>query len=290
MVDAVDSGIFYVNDPVVDMRESPSNDSKIVSQTIFSEEVRVKEAVGDWVSINTSDGYAGWILSKHLINLKEIYSPDLKISRSKAHLYGGNDTEYGPIISLPYGANLKVLDSTDPRWIKVALVDGSECYIQKGDVIVTPQLSHKRELVAFSKQFLGLPYTWGGRSSFGYDCSGFVQMLYSQIGVNFPRDSKEQILDHHLQVIELDDLTAGDLVFFGKSKQRIMHVGMYIGNGEFIHTTARENKPWLRISRLSEFEWSGHKDAYYPYRTARQVVGVGHSNSESALEVKSELL
>ncbi|MCP5492677.1 MAG: C40 family peptidase [Chlamydiales bacterium] len=94
----------------------------------------------------------------------------------------------------------------------------------------------------FSQKFLGLLYIWGGRSSFGYDCSGFVQMLYSQIGIKLQRDAKQQILDSRLQSIKIDELKLGDLIFFGKSDQRIMHVGMYIGNEQFIHATARENK------------------------------------------------
>lgn len=268
----VASSLFYINEPVLDMREAPSNASKVVSQAVFAEEVTIQETTSDWSFINTPDGYSGWILSKFLTNPPTSYDADVKTSRLKSHVYGVKDTEWGPIKSLPYDSKLKVLDSTDARWLKVALPDGLECYVQKGDVTVDSTLLHKHELPQFSQKFLGLPYTWGGRSSLGYDCSGFVQMLYSQIGIKLQRDAKQQILDSRFQSIEIDDLEMGDLIFFGKSAQRTMHVGMYIGNKQFIHATARENKPWIRISNLSDFEWSGHGDAYYPYRTARHLM------------------
>ena len=266
------SGFFYVNEPVVTMRESPSNQSKVESQAILSEPVSVEEKSGDWSRIVTPDGYAGWVLSESLTEPSELYTANLTISRLKAHLYHVKDTEYGPIRSLPLGSQLKGLDFSDARWIKVVLPDGLEGYVQKGDVETEPKLSSKQDLVLFSQNFLGLPYTWGGRSSFGYDCSGFVQMLYAKIGIDLQRNSGQQILDSRFREIEISQLEPGDLIFFGRTKENIGHVGLYIGNQEFIHATPRENKPWIRISHLSDFEWSGNSNTYYAYRTARQLI------------------
>ncbi|MDP1880577.1 MAG: SH3 domain-containing C40 family peptidase, partial [Parachlamydiaceae bacterium] len=179
--------------------------------------------------------------------------------------------EFGPIKTLPYGSKLEALDSTDLRWIKVSLPDGTEGYIQKGDVTPEQEILYKNDLVLFSQKFLGLPYTWGGRSSFGFDCSGFVQMLYSQIGINLLRDARQQVLDSRFCTICMDDHEPGDLIFFGRSEQQILHVGMYIGDGQFIHATSKECKPWIRISHLSDFEWSGNHEASYPFRIFRQL-------------------
>jgi len=270
------SGFFYVNEPVIDMREEPSSASKVASQTIFSENVKVQEESDDWSCIITPDGYSGWVLSKSLINLSQPYHSSITTARLRAHVYGIMDTEYGHIKSLPYGTKLKSLDSTNSRWIKIALPDGLECYIQKGDVANETPLLSKEDLIPFSQKFLGLPYTWGGRSSFGYDCSGFVQMLYSHMGIHLQRDARQQILDSRFRVIDLSELEPGDLIFFGRSPQKITHVGMAIGEGQFIHAAAQENQPWIRISNLSDFEWSGNEKALYPYRTARQLVN--HEN------------
>lgn len=266
------TGFFYVNEPVVVMREKADRESEVVSQAIFSEEIKIKEEANGWFFISTPDGYLGWIDSKSIAKCLNRYETELKTSRLCAHVYKSKGTEFGPLKSLPYGSKLKAIDTTDPRWLQVALPDGQFCYIQNGDVAVEQPLSNKTDLVEFSRRFLGLPYTWGGRSSFGYDCSGFVQMLYAKIGMNLERDARLQIKDHRLKDIPIDQLEAGDLIFFGKSDQKIMHVGLYIGEGQFIHATAGENQPWIRISHLSDHEWSGLETARYPYRTARQLV------------------
>jgi gamma-D-glutamyl-L-lysine dipeptidyl-peptidase len=260
-----------MNEPVEDMREKPAYESKVVSQAIFSERISVEKEDGGWSSIVSSDGHVGWVRSSSYVSLEKLYVPSIKVSRVKAHVYGVKDTEYGPIKTLPYGSHLQAVEGADVRWTTVVLPDGQVGYIQNGDIVLESPISHKGDLVPFSQQFLGLPYTWGGRSSFGYDCSGFVQMLYSQIGVDLQRNSGQQILDPRLQKISRDDLELGDLIFFGKSEQRIMHVGMYIGEGNFIHSSARECRPWLRMSSLSDPEWCGSSAAYYPYRTFRKL-------------------
>lgn len=254
------------------MRESLSHDGRVASQAIFSEKVIIENADGEWICIKTSDGYQGWVPSSSLVSRQTPYETDLTVSRLCVHVYGVKDTEFGPIKTLPYGAKLRALDTTDVRWIQVELLDGTVGYIQKGDVLPEPKMHKKVDLVEFSKNFLGLPYTWGGRSSFGYDCSGFIQMLYSKIDIHLQRDARQQILDNRFCEVSVDKLEPGDLVFFGKAADKIGHVGMYIGNGQFIHATPRENKPWLRISNLSDKEWAGTADVYYPYRTMRQLI------------------
>ena len=261
---------YYVKEPAVEMRESACRDSKVVSQALFSEEVVVRETKGDWTYVSTPDGYFGWVLTNALLHRDTPYEGQAEVVQLKAHLYHVPDTEWGPIQSLPMGAKINVLDEQDPRWIRIALVDDSECYVQKGDVGQLARLQ-KEDLPRFSRRFLGLPYTWGGRSSFGYDCSGFVQMLYKQIGINLERDARQQINDPRLMPVDLSLLEAGDLIFFGKSAEKIGHVGMSLGGEEFIHTSVRENMPWVRISHLQDFEWSGNPDAFYPYRTARKL-------------------
>ncbi len=263
--------VYTIKQPVVTMRQDPNNTSTIASQAIFSEEVTIQKKQGDWILITTPDGYSGWCAADAVVESPQHYNATLKISRLAAHVYSVQDTELGPIITLPYGAKLQLLHAENPRWMQVALPDGQTCFIQKGDVIEESSLSNKSDLVAFSQRFLGLPYTWGGRSSFGYDCSGFVQMLYAKIGINLQRDARQQIFDPRLHVISIEDLQPGDLIFFGASEQKITHVGMYIGNDQFIQASVAENQPWIRISKLNESPWNASASSRYPYRTARQL-------------------
>lgn len=266
------AGFLYVNEPVVDMRENPTHESKVVSQTIFSEKITLERTHEDWAYIRTSDQYSGWVPLHSFVATEKPYEAYLKVSRLAAHIYREKDIEYGPIKALPYSSKLQSLDETDPRWIKIAMPEGAECYIQRGDVASEPQLSSKKDLVAFSQNFLGLPYIWGGRSSFGYDCSGFIQMLYDQIGINLPRDSNLQVEDTRFLTVPINDADPGDLIFFGESKHGIAHVGMILADGRFIHASTKECQPWIRISNLQDFEWSAHKEAAYPYRVTRQLV------------------
>lgn len=273
---------YYVNEPFVNMRETPAHTSKVVSQAIFSEKVSIEKTHGDWSYITTPDGYSGWVFFSSIILRSQPYEADLKTTRLAAHVFQINDIEYGPILTLPYGSRIKSLDVSDTRWVKIELPSGQTCFIQKGDVSEEAVLNSKKDLVKFSSQFLGLPYTWGGRSSFGFDCSGFVQMLYNQIGIQLQRDACQQILDERFQKISIEQLEPGDLIFFGTDKDSIKHVGMSIGELKFIHATSKENKPWIRISSLSDFEWSADTRSSYPYRAARQL----KVNEESQLVKK----
>lgn len=265
--------IFYTNDPIVNMREKPTLNSKVVSQTFFSEKVIIQNEYENWFYITTSDNYGGWIPKHSIVECTKKYQPSLQTSRLISHIYGVKDNEYGPIKIIPFGSKLHVLDTLDSRWIKILLPDGIEGYIQKGDVASGKILFHKNDLVFFSQRFLDLPYTWGGRSSFGYDCSGFIQMLYRQIDVFLQRDAKQQILDIHFKDVCLENIEPGDLIFWGKSQETISHVGMFLGEGKFIHSVAIENKPWIRISNLLDTEWIENSPSR-PFRKIRQLISI----------------
>ena len=264
------AGLFYVSEAAVTMREEPSDAARVASQTIFAEKVEVKERKDGWCSIVTPDKYEGWVHSVSLIETKEPYAPTAKISRLAAHIYSVADTELGPIMTLPYDAKIQVIDESSPRWIKISLPGGKLCYVQRGDISPEKPLQTKADLVEFCKKFLNLPYTWGGRTSFGYDCSGFVQMLYGKIGIDLLRDSRQQVLDSRFETVAKEKAEPGDLVFFGKADGRIVHVGMCLGNDKFIHATVREQQPWIHISDFASPDWNG-VGADLPVRIFRQI-------------------
>lgn len=245
----------YILPPTIFMRAQASKESKVVSEALFAEPVQIINSQKEWMLISTADGYQGFIPNEALVTRASPYTPSTYISRIKAHLYENQDIEYGPLLSLPYGVHLETSPCEDVRWTKVHLPDSRSLFIQSGDLSSFSYLDSKALLPEFSMQFLNLPYTWGGRSSFGYDCSGFVQMLYSKIKVDLPRDAYMQCEDNKLKEVSLNSLELGDLIFFGN--ERITHVGLYIGGHKFIHATAREYKPWIRISSLLDDYWNG---------------------------------
>lgn len=272
----------YANAPFVEMREQPTTSSELNSQAYYSEKVNILEEGPEWTKIDTAiDNFStysgcagGWVKSDQICHRRTPFplNPNkvVKVNRLKAHLYHTKDTVYGPIMTLPFESVLEVIDPKDDgvsRWINVAMVDGKEGFIQRGDITFNLSPIPFDQLPAFSQQFLGLPYTWAGRSSYGYDCSGFTQMLYRQAGIFLPRDSKPQMDWEGFKAITIEELKPGDLIFFGYDKDRIRHVAMYIGNDQFIHPTVQENAPYLRISKVSDPFYSGQ--GVWPYRTAR---------------------
>ena len=256
----------YIQTPHVLMREKPEEGSKVVSDAYFSEEVTVflHNQTNDWIEIQTEiDGYKGWIERRaNAVALhKEDFFADscvVRVDRTKAYIYGERDTEFGGA-PLPFESRLKALEepAAQQRWIKVGLVDGREAFIQKGDIKPSSVKLSLQEMVEFSKKFLDIPYVWGGRSSFGFDCSGFTQMLYRQMGVFLPRDSKDQFAWSGFAPVEIEEMISGDLIFFGLAEDKIRHVGMFLGGSQFIHSTVKESKPWVHISNLKDEDWSG---------------------------------
>ena len=96
------------------------------------------------------------------------------------------------------------------------------------------------DTLQLARRFIGTTYTWGGVSSFGFDCSGFTQMLVRQRGIEMPRDADIQAAWSGVTPVERRTWCPATC-FFGSSPAKITHTGMYIGGGEFIHDTTHEH-------------------------------------------------
>ena len=282
----------YIKYPVVNMRKLPDfpldregiPSQKVISQALYGEEIRVLEEQGTWAKIQlTDDQYVGWVKKESFITLEHRYLQErelfVRTNRLKAHIYHVTDTEFGPILSLPFGRKLRLIQELpehNNRWLQVSLLNGQNAYIQRGDVDIEPHLIVPSEITDFAHRFLDLPYTWGGRSSFGFDCSGFMQMLFKEMGYAIPRDAKDQYQYADFTPVSMDELEAGDLIFFGPKKeneqshQRITHVVMYIGIGAFIHAGVRPPGPYLAIARLADDEWREGPTNTLSFREARR--------------------
>jgi cell wall-associated NlpC family hydrolase len=108
------------------------------------------------------------------------------------------------------------------------------------------------ELVSTALRFRGVPYRNGGSDPSGFDCSGFVQYVYGQLGTLLPREVREQY--HVGRDVDLDDITAGDLLFFETDGRSVSHVGLAIGGGEFVH--APNSRGVVRVERYDAEYWA----------------------------------
>ncbi|HWR51707.1 MAG TPA: NlpC/P60 family protein [Bryobacteraceae bacterium] len=250
--------------PVANMYSRPTEDTDVVSQAIHGTTVAVLEQKDGFSKIRTPDDYTGWIAGAAIRSYaagEKPYASEAaaQVEQLFANLYREPDvTKHQPVITLPYEARLELLSmpAGAERWLQARLADGRIAWIQKGDLGFQPARAGIPDTIDFSKRFLGLPYLWGGTSSFGYDCSGFTQMLCRRRGVNMPRDAGPQARwDGVAPVASKQDLKAGDLLYFGSSEKKITHTGMYIGSGEFIHASTHE-RPVVQIGKLDDPYWT----------------------------------
>jgi cell wall-associated NlpC family hydrolase len=254
-----------VVEPVANMYSAPSEDADLVSQAIFSATVVLVEENGEWAKVKTRDDYSGWML---LAGLRRYGAGDhayastgtvAQVGNPFANVYREpNVTKHRPLLTLPFAARLEVAANSgneNDRWLEVTLADGRKAWVQRGDVNLNPQPLSIKETIDLAKRFLSFTYLWGGTSSFGFDCSGFTQMLVQQRGITMPRDADLQAAWTGVTPVDRHKLRAGDLLFFGESLQKITHTGMYIGHGRFIHDTTHEH-PGVQIGRLADQPWT----------------------------------
>lgn len=250
--------------PVANMFAKPTDQSAVVSQAIYGSNVTLLTAQGEWSRVQTSDHYKGWISSHYLrlIQSGDGYATSGKIVQVEslfANLYHETDiTRHKPVLTIPFETRLEVLEEgtgDNAGWLQLRLPDKRTAWIQSSDVVSDPKPLSIPESIELAKRFLGFPYLWGGRSSFGFDCSGFTQMLVRARGINMPRDADQQAAWTGVIAIDRKDLQPGDLLFFGSSAKQITHTGMFIGDGQFIHDTTNGH-PVVQISRLDDDPWT----------------------------------
>src|SRR5438270_2635484 len=262
---AADSPILVVTVPVANMYSAATPDSDVVSQALYGSNVVVIEEKPAWAKVETSDHYRGWISldqTRQLSSAAARYASSgkvLQVWTRSANLYREPDvTAHRPLLTIPYETQLEFLGEgkgEDAGWVQVRLPDSESAWVQAGDVSASTQPLTIDESIRLARQFLGVTYTWGGRSSFGFDCSGFTQMLVRSRGINMPRDADQQAAWDGLLAIDRRHLHAGDLLFFGSSADHITHTGMFIGHGQFIHDTTYGH-PGVQISRLNDQPWT----------------------------------
>lgn len=134
-----------------------------------------------------------------------------------------------------------VVEEVEPTegegWVEVRLPDNRRAWVQISSLVLGSWKPLSRgELIDTARRFIGVPYRWGGTNPNGYDCSGFVQEVFRLAGHSVPRLADAQY--EKLEKVRKDALVPGDLVFFNTDGSGISHVGIFSGNGYFLHASS----------------------------------------------------
>jgi len=233
---------------VADVRQEPDPTSELVNQALLGTPARVSGWSGRWLQASLPD-YQGWIPMVAVALPKDpgywAQDPLLVVTGAEASLLADPDPRAPTVATVYFTTVLKELRETDD-WHSVLLPDGQEGWVEGQAVqrrpahCLFPQ-GTPNDLLATARRFIGTPYLWGGLTPRGWDCSGFVQIVYKAHGYALPRDAGQQLAAPLGSPVERSKLAPADLVFFGEAG-KVTHVALYRGEGEYIHATGRERK------------------------------------------------
>ncbi|KQR93838.1 hydrolase Nlp/P60 [Chryseobacterium sp. Leaf180] len=218
---------------VAPVRAENSDRAEIVTEILFGESADIVEVNKNWTKIKMHyDGYEGWMDTKQIKPVTDDF-----LEKRKTTVI----TENFSSVMMKDGRTL--------------LSIGSEVDYPA----VASRRSHdvRNSIALTAKEFLNVPYLWGGRSFFAVDCSGFSQLVYKVHGIKIPRDTYQQAeVGETLSFVE--ESRPGDLAFFENSEGKIIHVGIMLENQKIIHASGKVRIDSLDSTGIFNKEMNKH--------------------------------
>ncbi len=270
-----------VNISVANLRSKPKHSAELATQALLGMSLKVYKEKNGWYLVQTPDNYIAWtdadaftpFTSENELN-QYLARPKVVFTSRQGFVYDEN----GTISDIVFGGLLSMKDETASHY-KVQFPDGRNGLLKKEEAMkyedwLTTFERDTSNLVKSAKSLLGLPYLWGGTSTKGVDCSGFTKTVYLMNGLILARDASQQVNTGVLvdESKNFRQLEAGDLLFFGRAKtdstkERVTHVGMWIGNTQFIHSAGK-----VKINSMNPQDSLFDKGRYDTYLRSKRMI------------------
>jgi hypothetical protein len=234
---------------VSNMRAIADHTSELVSQVLMGTPLKILDVKEKWYQVETPEHYLGWMDYNGLTLFSEDEMESWKKSERCVYTcisgfaYSAPGNQGDVVTDLILG-DLVEVESEVSGYSEIKLPDGRSGFVRKDDCISFKDWCNLEPdvpaLLSVAKQMMGSPYLWGGASSKAVDCSGFTKLVFYTQGLILARDASQQVkYGEHIDIGNYGNLQEGDLLFFGSSAERPGHVGIYLGNGDFIHSSGR---------------------------------------------------
>ena len=274
-----------INLSVANIRSEPRHPAELATQAMLGTCVNVLKEKNGWYLIQTPDKYISWVDDDGiaLVTKEELIvwknAEKVIVTNDFSSVYYSADDKSAKLSDVVKGNILKLLNSRS-GFSNIEFPDGRIGFIKSSEVKIYKNWSEgtvasKENILSSAQEFMGLPYLWGGTSIKGVDCSGFTKTVYFLNGVILPRDASQQV--NVGELVETNDsfenLVPGDLLFFGtkgneNKKERITHVAIYIGEGQYIHSSGR-----VRINSFNKESIDFNKYRYNTFIRAKRIIG-----------------
>ena len=248
----------YVNASSLNVRSGPSTNYSVIGKLSSGEQIKVISTSNGWTKIKYN-GQIGYVSDKYLSSSAPQSSGKKTkyVNASSLNFRSGPSTNYSVIGKLLSGEQVEVI-SISNGWTKIRY-NGQTGYVSSKYLSntvsnsSTSTSSSASEVISLAKTLLGKPYIWGAQGPSSFDCSGFTYYVFkNSVNITLPRVSIDQ--SKYGNYVSKNNLKVGDLIFFdtnGSNDGNVSHVGIYIGNGEFIHASSTKKK--VVISKMSSY-------------------------------------
>ncbi|MBU0713299.1 C40 family peptidase [bacterium] len=249
--DVMNGTIFAVpKNSIAILRRRPSVTEEMVSQSLRGLPLDILKHKRGFYYVRTDDGYLGWVSDDRVHEGDKTFKEDWMSAPKVVYIdlegmvFSKASEKSQPVSDVVMGNRFRLIKQ-GRKWTKVGYPDGREGYIfskslEKLDDYLNRPLDFDK-IIKTAKSLNGRPYMWGAASPKQLDCSGFTQTVFRQHGYILQRDASMQVFEG--SAVDTtnfpENLKPGDLIFFSPYPDRITHVGLYIGDYEFIHSSGR---------------------------------------------------